>query len=205
MRAWRCYHLGMQAAGFVLVGGRSSRMGRDKALLEWHSHALVEEVARKVRSVAGNVALVGRPERYGALGLECLPDVRPGLGPLAGIEAALESGRAELNLITACDMPGLEADWLRRLLWEAEETGARCVVTRDRAGVVQPLCGVYRRECLPVVRRALDEQRFRLQSVAGELRAVILQTETRLVNLNTPQDWMAWQRRQAAAATGDGD
>jgi molybdenum cofactor guanylyltransferase len=194
----------MQAAGFVLVGGRSARMGRDKALLRWDSHALVEEVAAKVRSVAGNVALVGPPERYRELGFECLPDVRSGLGPLAGIEAALASGRAELNLITACDMPGVEADWLRRLLWEAEETGARCVVTSDVEGQMQPLCGVYRSECLPAIRRALDEHRFRLQSVAGELQAVVLQSGRPLVNLNTPQDWMAWQRRQAVA-TGDGD
>ena len=195
----------MQAAGFVLVGGRSSRMGRDKALLRWRSHSLVEEVARKVRSVAGNVALVGPPERYGALGFDCLPDVRPGLGPLAGIEAALESGRGELNLITACDMPGVEEDWLRRLLREAEETGAHCVVTSDGDGLAQPLCGVYRGACLLVIRRALDEHRLRLQSVAEELQAVMLERGMPLVNLNTPQDWMTWQRRQAAAATGDGD
>ena len=200
----RCYHLGMQAAGFVLVGGRSWRMGRDKALLEWGSHALVEEVASKVRSVAGNVALVGPPERYGALGMECLPDLRPGLGPLAGIEAALASGRAELNLIAACDLPGIESAWLGSLLRVAEESGAGCVVVRDVEGVVQPLCGVYRGECLGVVRRALDERRLRLQDMTQELEAAMVDIGKSLMNVNTPQDWTAWQRG-SAAATRHGD
>ena len=177
-------------------------MGRDKALLRWNSHALAEDVARKVRSVAGNVALVGKPERYGALGLECLPDLRPGLGPLAGIEAALASGRAELNLIAACDMPGLQTVWLRVLVRQASEMGARCVVIRDGHGVVHPLCGVYRGDCLPVVQRALDEQRLRVQDVTAELRAAIVEIESSLLNLNTPQDWAAWQR---ATDASDGD
>jgi molybdopterin-guanine dinucleotide biosynthesis protein A len=195
----------MQAAGFVLVGGRSSRMGRDKALLRWNSHALVEEVAVKVRSVAGNVALVGPPERYCELGFPCLADVRPGFGPLAGIEAALASGRAELNLIAACDMPGMDLEWLRRLLRGAEQTGAQCTVIRDLEGVVHPLCGVYRHECLPAIRRALDEHRLRLQDVTRELQAAVVEIEGPLVNLNTPQEWMAWQRKRAAVATGDVD
>ena len=201
----RCYHLGMQAAGFVLVGGRSSRMGIDKALLRWNSHALVEDVAAKVRSVAGNVALVGPPERYRELGFDCLPDVRPGLGPLAGIEAALASGRAELNLIAACDLPGIEADWLRRLLRAAEQTAAFCTMARDSEGVMHPLCGVYRSECLRAVRRALDEHRFRLQDVTRELQAAVVEIESPLMNLNTPQDWVRWQSRRAVVAAGDGD
>src|SRR4051794_11037884 len=105
----------MQAAGFVLVGGHSSRMGCDKALLPLKSGLLIQEVTAKVTAAAGTVALVGEPERYRDLGLDCLPDLRSGMGPLAGIEAALESGRGELNLIVACDMPSLDTDWLCRL------------------------------------------------------------------------------------------
>ena len=79
----------MQAAGFVLVGGQSSRMGRDKARLRIGSGLLVEDVAGKLASCTASVTLVGPPERYADLPFECLPDLRPGLGPLAGIEAAL--------------------------------------------------------------------------------------------------------------------
>jgi molybdopterin-guanine dinucleotide biosynthesis protein A len=180
-------------------------MGRDKALLRWNSHALVEEVATKVRSVAGNVTLVGPPERYRSVGLECLPDLRQGLGPLAGLEAALASGRAELNLIVACDMPGVEIEWLQDLMCEAEVTGARCVIIRDGGGVLHPLCGVYGSGCLPAIRRALDEHRLRLQDMVQELGAATLEIASPLANLNTPQDWTAWQQMHAVVTTGDGD
>lgn len=183
----------MQAAGLVLVGGRSSRMGQDKALLQWNSHLLVEEVAARVRDVAGNVALVGAPERYRELGFECVPDLRPGLGPLAGIEAALASGRGELNLIVACDMPGIETRWLRTLLECAEQSVALCTVLRDSAGIVHPLCAVYRRACLPSVRRFLDAHRLRAQDAIRELDAAIVEVDAELRNVNTREEWDAWR------------
>src|ERR1700761_7300390 len=106
-----CYYLGMKGinswavsgqttavlpddvntAGFVLVGGRSSRMGRDKALLPSGSGTLVKEIADSVAAVSGNVALIGRPESYRSLGYDCLEDICPGLGPLSGIHTALHS------------------------------------------------------------------------------------------------------------------
>jgi molybdopterin-guanine dinucleotide biosynthesis protein A len=168
-------------------------MGRDKALLEWNSHAVVEDVAARVQNVAGNVALVGRPERYAALGFECLSDLRPGLGPLAGIEAALESGRAELNLIVACDMPGIETEWLRKLLRQAEQSGAFCSVLRDGGGIVHPLCGVYRTECLPEVRRALDEGCLKVHDLVHDLRGEFLDVKGPAPNVNTPEDWLAFE------------
>jgi molybdopterin-guanine dinucleotide biosynthesis protein A len=183
----------MKAAGFVLVGGHSSRMGRDKALLPLSSRLLIEDIAAKVAAAAGSVALIGAPERYNHLGIECLPDLRPGMGPLAGIEAALESGRGELNLIVACDMPSLEADWLCRPLLKARETDALCVASRDASGIVHPLCAVYRSGCLPVIRRALDAGRLKLLEVIGELGASTLQIGSTVWNINTPQEWAEWE------------
>jgi molybdenum cofactor guanylyltransferase len=187
----------MQAAGFVLVGGRSSRMGQDKALLQWNSHHLVEEVAARVRDVAGNVALVGAPERYETLGFECLTDLRRGLGPLAGIETALASGRGELNLVVACDMPGLETRWLRTLLECAERNRALCTVVRDSGDRVHPLCAVYRRECLRAIQRSLDFKQLRAHDAVRELHAEVVEIPAELQNVNTPEEWDAW--RMAAA------
>ena len=191
-----CYYLGMQAAGFVLVGGLSTRMGRDKALLLSGSHPLVKDVAEQVAVAAGSVALVGKPERYRDLGLECLVDLRLNVGPLAGIETALKSDRGELNLIAACDMPGLKVSWLQALLRQAEETQARAVVIRDKAGLIHPLCGVYRRGCLPVIQEALDTRRLRLMDVVEELCAVPLDIDEIIWNVNTPQEWSAWREQQ---------
>ena len=85
----------MLVAGFVLVGGRSLRMGRDKARLPINSHLLVEDVAAKVGFVSQSVALVGELQHYRDVPFDFVNDLRPSLGPLAGIEAALASGRVD--------------------------------------------------------------------------------------------------------------
>src|SRR5437763_12141966 len=103
-------------AGFVLVGGASSRMGRDKARLPFRGRTLVEHIAAAVAEAAGSVTLVGAPERYQSLGLPIIPDTRPGEGPLAGILAALGASQAGWNLIAACDMPVISAPFLKSLL-----------------------------------------------------------------------------------------
>ncbi|MGH9582163.1 MAG: molybdenum cofactor guanylyltransferase [Bryobacteraceae bacterium] len=190
----------MQAAAFVLAGGRSSRMGRDKALLGRGSRSLIEEVAATVAIVAGNVTLVGAPERYRALGFDCLPDLRPGCGPLGGVETALAAGRGEFNLIAACDMPGIRTSWAHALLRAASETGALCAAARDTAGRIHPLCAVYRTGCLPAVRAMLDAGRFKLLSLLEEVNAIAIDIGGKPWNLNTPQDWNAWSREEDVAA-----
>jgi molybdopterin-guanine dinucleotide biosynthesis protein A len=181
----------MQAAGFVLVGGRSSRMGRDKARLHIGPGLLVEDIAATVANAATRVTLVGPPERYVDLPFECLADLRPQCGPLAGIETALAADYGELNLITGCDMPDLAPEWLRELVFTARRTRALCVVTRDGAGKIHPLCAVYRRECLPLVRQAIDAGKLKLLDFLKELAAVEVHTPAVIGNLNTPQQLAA--------------
>lgn len=186
----------MQAAGFVLVGGLSVRMGRDKALLPAGSQALVSDVAAKVALATGNVALVGSHIRYQGLGVEQIPDLRPDLGPLAGIEAALASRRGEYNLIVACDMPGLSLGWLRRLLYEAQARSSLSVVLRDEAGTIHPLCAVYHRDCLPIVRSALDARRLKLTDLVYDLKAIFIDVVDAVWNVNTAGEWSAWRRHE---------
>lgn len=181
----------MQAAGFVLVGGNSRRMGRDKALLPWHSGVLVEHIATRLGSVLKEVTLVGDPSRYAHLPLPCLPDLRPGLGSLAGIETALLASLAEWNLIVACDMPDLADHHLTRLLERAGQSGAKCLVTIDASGAIHPLCAMYRKTCLPVIQRALDAKSLRLMPVIEELHAEFVHSPAPIPNVNTPEEWEA--------------
>src|SRR5947209_14095141 len=184
----------MHVAGYVLVGGRSSRMGHDKARLRLPAHhlLLVESVAAKVQKVAGNVTLIGNPAAYRDLALECLPDLRSGVGPLAGIEAALAAQRAELNLIVACDMPGLRSEWLTQLLVSAEASNRLCVAAEDVEGRVHPLCAVYHRTCLAAIRAALAAGHLRLMDLIDSLDADTIKFETVIHNVNTPEEWESW-------------
>ena len=183
-----CYYLGMRTAGFVLVGGSSSRMKRDKALLPWRGEALVENIARIVERAAGNVALVGRTEIPGIQEFEFLPDLRPVCGPLGGLEAALASGRGELNLILACDLPLLDSGFLEQLLAKAGTSDAKCVVAASPDGRVHPLCAVYRNDCLPMIQAALDAGQLKLMDLLASVRAEYFNMKTPIWNVNTPEE-----------------
>jgi molybdopterin-guanine dinucleotide biosynthesis protein A len=177
-----------EVAGFVLTGGRSSRMGRDKALLPVGGQALCERIGDVVAAVANEVFLIGHPERYGHLKYECLADVHPDMGPLSGLETALSLGRAELHVVVSCDAFNVKAEWLRALV-AAAEGGARCVVAEDADGNVQPLCGVYRKECRGVVSRALAEGRPRMMDLLRELDARRVKVDGVVLNVNTPEEY----------------
>lgn len=187
----------MKTLGFVLVGGQSSRMGRDKARLLIGSQLLVQEVGQTILEVAETVSFIGPPGAYADLGFECLADLRPGLGPLAGLETALISSRTRVpdafNLVVGCDMPGLQAGWLEQLLIVARASGALCVAAKDTQGKTHPLCAVYRTGCLPFIQEALDADRLRLLDLLAALNAVELPLDAVIPNINTPEQWAAWR------------
>jgi molybdopterin-guanine dinucleotide biosynthesis protein A len=157
-----------------------------------NSHSLVEDVAEKVGFVSQSVALVGGLQHYRDLPFDFINDLRPSLGPLAGIEAALASDRGELSLIVACDMPNLQVKWLQDLITTAIKFDGDCVVCRDSGGAIHPLCGAWRRNSLPGVRNALDRGRFRVLDLIQELKSVYLPVDEFIHNVNTPNEWEAW-------------
>ena len=182
---------GTTRAGFVLVGGKSSRMGRDKARLSFRGATLVEHVAKAVAEAAGSITLVGAPERYEALGLPILADTRHEAGPLAGIHAALSASRAEWNLIVACDMPGISASFLASLLEAARESAADCLLPSGPSGMLEPLCAVYRSRCLPAITAALDRNVRKVTDGLAGLRIAKWRVDESgwFRNVNTPEEW----------------
>src|SRR4051812_45370219 len=139
------YQCSVSRAGYVLAGGRSSRMGRDKALLPFRGGGLAESIARSVRLAAGSAVVVGRAE---LAGYPAIPDIYPGEGPLGGILTALRHSRAYWNLIVACDMPELTPAFLAELLDAADNADADALLPAGPSGRLEPLCAVYHRRAL---------------------------------------------------------
>lgn len=169
-------------------------MGIDKALIEIEGRSLLARAAGKAARVCGSVSIVGDPERYGRLGLPVVADSYPGLGPLAGIEAALGATRAEANLVVACDMPSLNGDVFGQL-FEALGRDGDAAVPQYADGRVEPLCAVYSRRIHPVIREALESgvrkvtDALRLLESGGfALRYLRVATSDAFENLNTPDD-----------------
>ncbi len=147
-------------AGIVLAGGKSSRMGRDKALLRvGDGPPLVELVVGRLRTLVGEVIVVASDgARFGALPAKIVPDVYPDAGPLSGIYSGLLATERHRALVTASDMPFLSRRLLSHLL---EAPGDHDVVLpRLASGFLEPLHAVYSQTCREVFRRQLDDGRY---------------------------------------------
>ncbi len=153
--------------GALLAGGESRRFGRDKSLADWNGRPLIEKAATALTATCGHVILLANdPEPYSFLGLEHTPDLRPGKGPLAGLEAALAAA-TQWVLLAACDMPCLSVRLLRHLI--RVKNGFRAVIPEGPQGP-EPLCAIYHRSMLAEIRAMLDRNDLairRLATLAG--------------------------------------
>ncbi|HVT98098.1 MAG TPA: molybdenum cofactor guanylyltransferase [Acidobacteriaceae bacterium] len=139
--------------GFVLAGGQSTRMGRDKALLEVNGRTLVEHMLEKLRGLGLEARICGSRSDLAPFA-EVVPDNFAQSGPLGGMEAALAVSDSELNLFVAVDLPGIPEEFLGWLMGRAERS--RAVATIPRYGDrLQPLCAVYSRRLVEGLRESL--------------------------------------------------
>jgi molybdopterin-guanine dinucleotide biosynthesis protein A len=194
--------------GLVLCGGRSVRMGADKATLALPgcpggSTLLERAVAAFEPLVVETVLCCGPTERYGELGLPFALDAFENGGPLAGLEAGRSRSRTEFAAAVACDMPRVDARVFEALLAHALERDLDACFL-ETVGGVEPLCAVYRRSCLPSMRAALAAGERKATSFArfpdaagvlpqtGALPEAELPWDLRRLgvacNLNTPAD-----------------
>jgi molybdenum cofactor guanylyltransferase len=167
--------------GFILAGGESSRMGRDKALLELDGAPLIVRAARLVESVVGAPTVVGYREEFRALGLRAIADDAPGAGPLGGIATALRAARMPWSLIIACDLPYLSQAWLEFLTGRAMASKADVVIPMNERGA-EPLCAVYNKRAEAGIREALARGTRKITDALASARIETIE----------PREWKAF-------------
>jgi len=185
----------LSRAGYILTGGKSSRMGADKAFLDFGGRTLLARAIAVIGEVCPNLAIVGDPAKFAASGA-VIADLYPACGPLAGIHAALLNSSAELNLMLALDVPFVSRELLAFLLGAANETEAIVIVPRTARGF-QPLCAVYRRAFAAAAEDALRAGNYKIDAVFAGITVRVIEeeelaragfSEQMFFNVNTPED-----------------
>ncbi len=181
---------------FVLAGGKSTRMGRDKAFLELRGQSLLARAIAKARAVTDEVWIVGSLAKFANFG-KTVEDVYPERGPLGAIHAALASSATELNFVLAVDMPFVEEEFARWLIGEARKS--EFVVTVPRAGGrLHPLCGVYRKRFAEIARQSLERGENKIDRLFLEVPTSVIEEQQLLLagfsgdmfrNVNTREEW----------------
>jgi len=179
----------------ILAGGRSSRMGFDKALLRIGGKPLIQSLADLAAQLAGEVLIsTNDPTHYLFLNLPIVEDTYKGQGPLAGLHAGMARTKKSLVLLLGCDLPNASRMPLGRIVDGAP--GFDAVVPRTSDGRLHPHCAVYRRTCLDLLREQLEAGRNKAAEFLSRpgLHVRVLDPEeggfsdSDLVNLNTPED-----------------
>ena len=160
--------------GFVLAGGKSRRMGQDKALLLFEGRPLGLRAAELVQQVCGDVTIVGDPAQFATWDVPVIRDLYPERGPLGGIHAALYHSDAPFVLVVGCDMPYLSLEFLQFLVGLARESEADAVIPESEAFGYEALCAMYARSCLAPIEQALREDRRKISEVFRALRLRVI-------------------------------
>ena len=208
------------AAGIVLAGGRSTRMGTPKAALEWHGSTLLRRIVAIVaRGVDGPVVVVRAPgQELPALpeSVEVVEDAREGRGPLQGLAAGLGAvaDHADVAFASSTDAPLLHPAFVRRVVGALADDVD--VVLPRAGGYPHPLAAAYRTTLLPVVERLLAADRLRPAFLFDECRVLRLDENALLadpalaaadpaldsvLNVNEPADYEAARARPAPEIT----
>jgi len=175
----------LSAEAFVLAGGRSSRMGTDKALLLLDGAPLIAHALGKTKELGPSARIAGSRSDLAAYA-PVVEDLRPDCGPLGGIEAALAASESDLNVFIPVDVPLLPSVFLQWMLTRAAITGASAIIPL-LLGRPQPLCSVLRRGLLPAISLALDQGKFKvMDALTGGADADLFSLEA---VAPTQKDW----------------
>lgn len=189
----------MTKIGFLLLsGGKSSRMGMPKALLEIDGKTLLESVAAAGEGFEERILSVNDPSIPTPDGFVRCMDVYPDCGPMAGIHAALAMTDCDALVTAPCDAPYYSRELAEYLLSQFEP-GLDALVLVDRDGRNQPLTGVYSKSCLPVLDEHLKTGKLKIMWMLEEMKLKRIELPEHLdcqvfQNLNTPEDLKQFRR-----------
>lgn len=162
----------MNATGIILAGGKSSRMGQDKALLQLEGETLISRSIRELKRYVNEVIIVdNQQDKYPFSGVKRIKDNYQGLGPLAGIQAGLRAARGDYAFIMACDMPFFDGKIIKLLI--NNSPGFQVVVPRIH-GYLEPLCALYAKSCLPIIENNIEKKNYKIVDIYSHVRVEYL-------------------------------
>lgn len=182
-------------SGFILAGGKSSRMGTNKALLAFQDKPLLLHMIKRIEPFCDKVAISGQNSEYANFEVEMVPDLYPDCGPIAGIFSALKYTGSDWNLLVSVDVPFVNDELFLYLISNIGEYD--CIVPQHTSGV-EPLIALYNRRTLPVIEEMISSGDYRLTNLLSKLNTSyldcneLIKKQPRLfMNINCQEDYQS--------------
>lgn len=180
-----------EIAAYILCGGKSSRMGRDKGLVVWKGKCFLTWVLEAVAPVTEDIYLVTQNEKYQSFQLTMIADSYVDKGPVSGVYSALHHSKSEWNLILSCDIPAIQSSFLQGLIQATKGNESPIVLYSDGAHDY-PLIGIYHKSLEREFEKAVLENRLKLCDVVDSLnpKKLLIRPENQnyLANVNSLEE-----------------
>lgn len=180
-------------SGFILAGGKSSRMGTNKAMLEINNESMLKRMIGLIKPFCLYIAISGEGAGYVDFNVEIIPDFFTGYGPIAGLYSSLKHSPTEWNLMVSVDSPFLNKELIDLLLENAGPFD--CIIPQHSNGV-EPLIGLYHKRALPAMEKQMELGDYKLSRLLSALNTnfvdcdYLVKKYPRLfMNLNYPEDY----------------
>lgn len=185
----------LSISGFILAGGKSSRMGTDKALLMFQDKPLLLHMIKRIEPFCDRIAISGQNSEYANFEFEMVPDLYSDCGPIAGIFSALKYSDSDWNLMVSVDVPFVNDELFLSLISNTGESD--CIIPEHNFGV-EPLVGLYHRRTLPVIEKMITSGDYRLTNLLSKLSTSyvdcneLIKKHPRLfMNINRMEDYQS--------------
>jgi len=188
-----CMKIKADISGFVLAGGKSNRMGTDKALLLVQEETLLIRIKNLIDPFCKTVEISGYNSDYSDFNIKMIPDLYPGIGPVSGLISSLKHSSTEWNLLVSVDTPFINKELIQSLITQIGDYD--CIIPEHDGGV-EPLIGLYNRQILPQLEEVINQGDYKLMRLVAKLNTryldcrPLIQKHPRLFfNINRPEDY----------------
>lgn len=183
----------MNLTAIILAGGKSSRMGADKALLKMNGKTLLETVVEICQPVCNSIIISSNNPAHSVYGYPVIADEQKDCGPIGGIYSGLKQSETEWNFVIGVDTPFVTPDFIQFLL---QHSGNSDAVIPEYSGKTEPLIALYKRSCLPVIENQIRLQQFKIHRLVALINAKFIEcfewmekSPLFFNNLNRPEDF----------------
>lgn len=187
----------------ILAGGKSTRMGFDKQLLQMQDRSIVQHLIDVLRTRFGDIMVSSStPELYEQTEVRVIQDIHEGIGPLGGIHSALRSAKSEAVFVIACDMPYVEIPYIDYMMGEMAK-GCHDACVTERGDHLEVFHSFYCRSALPTLELELAEGRYSVQRFTRKIGALVIPEASAapflpdwrvFTNLNTREEYEEFRR-----------
>lgn len=181
----------MKVSGYILAGGKSSRMGSDKGLLLIQNKPFVSYIFEALSNVCDSITVVTSNKEYNKLGFKTIQDYIPNKGPVGGLFTVLNDTKTDLNFVISVDAPFVTSELLQWMILNHKSEAQITLLVNDEKEI--PLIAIYHRNLEATFKKAIDLDQLKLRNLVHSVNINVLQVpeefKNQIQNINTKEEY----------------